>query len=102
MEVKHSYYSHHPSLDAVFQALFGYLRMVWVDSQEHLWYEGANPFGIGHNQSIEGFNKGIKENQTFRLKLPMGELFTVTLRLVKEHSKVCMSKKLERICFIFR
>ena len=53
-----------------------------------MWYEGANPFGPGHNQSVEGINKSIKENQTFHLKLPMGELFKVTLRLVEEQSKV--------------
>ena len=60
----------------------------------HRWYKGANPFGPGHNQSVEGVNKSIKENQTFRLKLPMGELFTVTLRLVEEQSKVFYSNKL--------
>ena len=52
------------------------------------WYEGANAFGPGHNQSVEGINKSIKENQIFRLKLLMGELFNVTLRLVSEQSKV--------------
>ena len=69
----------------------------FLKSFQFRWYEGANPFGPGHNQSIEGINRSIKENQTFRLKLPMGELFTVTLRLVSEHSKVtgwCIDKVL--------
>ena len=58
------------------------------DPKHFRWYEGANPFGPGHNQSVEGINKSIKENQIFRLKLLMGELFNVTLRLVSEQSKV--------------
>ena len=51
------------------------------------WYEGSHPFGPSHNNSIEGINRSIKENQTFRLKLPLGELFNVSLRLVREMSK---------------
>ena len=64
-----------PELLTAVEAFFGYVGRVWVDSKEFRWYEGANPWGPGHNQSIEGINKGVKENYTFRLKLEMGELF---------------------------
>ena len=54
---------------------FNYFFSVWVESREFRWFEGAHPWGPGHNQSIEGINKAIKENYTFRHKLEMGELF---------------------------
>lgn len=64
-----------PELLIAAEAFFKYMTSVWVESKEFRWYEGANPWGPGHNQSVEGINKGIKENYTFRHKLEMGELF---------------------------
>ena len=87
LQLSHSYPSL-PELDTAVKDFFDYMRSVWVESGERKWYEGAHPFGPGHNQSIEGINRSIKANQTFRLKLPMGELFMVTLRMVKEMSQV--------------
>ena len=84
---KHSY-PNRPNLHIAVQAFFDYMQTTWIESDEFRWYEGAHPFAPGHNNSLEGVNKSIKENQTFRLKLPMGELFMVTLRLVKEMSEV--------------
>ena len=37
---------------------------------ERKWYEGAHPFGPGHNQSIEGINRSIKANQPPNFKPP--------------------------------
>ena len=87
LELNHSY-PNLPELDTAVKNFFQYMRSVWVGSEERKWYEGAHPFGPGHNQSIEGINRSIKANQTFRVKLPMGELFMVTLRMVKEMSQV--------------
>ena len=87
LESNHSY-PNLPELDTAVKNFFQYMRSVWVESEERKWYEGAHPFGPGHNQSIEGINRSIKANQTFRVKLPMGELFMVTLRMVKEMSQV--------------
>ena len=80
-------YPDQPELNNAVQAFFEYMRGTWVESEEFRWFEGAHPFGPGHNNSLEGINKSIKENQTFRLKLAMGELVKVTLRLVSEMSK---------------
>ena len=87
LESKHTV-PNFPELDDAVKNFFQYLRTVWVESEERRWYEGAHPFAPGHNQSVEGINRSIKANQTFRLKLPMGELFMVTLRMVKEMSQV--------------
>ena len=65
----------YPELPSAMSSFFLYMSRVWVESKEHKWYEGAHPWGPGHNQSIEGINKGVKENYTFRHKLEMGELF---------------------------
>lgn len=64
-----------PELISAVGQFFNYMQSVWVDKPQFRWYEGANPWGPGHNQSIEGTNKGIKENYTFRHKLELGELF---------------------------
>ena len=87
LESKHTF-PNEPGLNGAVRNFFEYMRSVWVESGERRWYEGANPFGPGHNNSIEAINRNIKANQTFRLKLPMGELFMVTLRMVKEMSQV--------------
>ena len=64
----------YPDMSTSVESFFSYMSTQWVDSKEFKWFEGANPWGPGHNQSIEGINKGIKENFTFRTKLEMGEL----------------------------
>ena len=87
LESNHTF-QNFPELDEAVKSFFQYIRTVWVESEERRWYEGAHPFAPGHNQSVEGINRSIKANQTFRLKLPMGELFMVTLRMVKEMSQV--------------
>ena len=64
----------YPDMSTSVESFFSYMSTQWVDSKEFEWFEGVNPWGPGHNQSIEGINKGIKENFTFRTKLEMGEL----------------------------
>jgi hypothetical protein len=74
-ELAHTMKAEYPDLSTTVESLLSYMSTQWVVSKEFKWFEGANPWGPGHNQSIEGINKGIKENYTFRTKLEMGELF---------------------------
>ena len=87
LESKHTF-PNQPELNEAVRNFFEYMRSVWVESGERRWYEGAHPFAPGHNNSIEAINRNIKANQTFRQKLPMGELLMVTLRMVQEMSQV--------------
>ena len=48
---------------------FCYLKDVWVNSEEFMWYEGVHPFGSSNNQGIEGKNRDIKASQTFRKRI---------------------------------
>ena len=101
LESKHTF-PNFPELDGAVRSFFQYLRSVLVESEERRWYEGAHPYAPGHNQSVEGINRSIKANHTFRIKLPMGELFMVTLRLVKELSQVGENEiLLKAVYFVF-
>ena len=73
-------------LNGVITNFFDYMRKVWVDSNEFRWYEGSNPWGISNNQGVEGKNKDIKLNYTFRRRLELGERFEVLILLVTEWS----------------
>ena len=75
---------HDVVLNGVLEKFFAYMRKVWVDSNECLWFEGAHPWGVGNNQVIEGKNKEIKQSHTFRRRLVIGELVSVLARLVSE------------------
>ena len=61
-------------LNDVLAKFFSYLYKVWIDSAEIRWYEGADPWQIPNNQGVEGKNREIKLNHTFRRKLEIGEL----------------------------
>ena len=78
--------SYSPEIVAALKLFFKYFQSVWVDSQEHKWYEGSNPFGSSNNQGIEGKNKSIKSSHTFWKKMPLGSFFDVMLRMVHEWS----------------
>ena len=60
---------------------------MWIDSKISKWYVGSHPWKIYNNQGIEGTNKNIKQNYTFRRKLELGELISVMLDLVKDWSE---------------
>ena len=74
-------------LNASLNVFFKYLHSVWIDSKVSKWYEGSHPWRICNNQGIEGTNKNIKQNYTFRRKLELGELISVMLDLVKDWSE---------------
>jgi len=50
------------------------------------WYEGNAPGFPSTNNGRESLNNQIKEEGTLRLKLPLGEFFTCSLKLVKDWS----------------
>jgi hypothetical protein len=56
-------------------------------SGEWKWYEGEHPFQISNNQGVEGKNREIKQNHTFRKRLEIGELVAVLARMVSEWSE---------------
>lgn len=74
-------------LNVVIDKFFSYMHKVWIDSSECMWYEGAHPWEISNNQGVEGKNKEIKLNHTFRRRLEIGELVAVLQRLVSEWSE---------------
>ena len=74
-------------LNGALSNFFSYMRKVWIESGECLWFEGAHPWSISNNQGIEGQNKQIKQSHTFRRRLEIGELVSVLSRLVSEWSE---------------
>ena len=74
-------------LDEAIVKFFTYMHKVWIDSGEFRWYEGAHPWQISNNQGVEGKNRDIKLNYTFRRRLELGELVSVLLNLVSEWSE---------------
>ena len=52
------------------------------------WYEGAYPWSVSNNQGIEGTNKAIKKDHTFKRRCPLGTFMNLVDRMVKEWSMV--------------
>ena len=77
---------HDTVLNGSLTKFFQYMRKVWIDSGECLWFEGAHPWGVSNNQGIEGKNKEIKQSHTFRRRLEIGELISCLSRFVSEVS----------------
>jgi hypothetical protein len=73
-------------MNGILAEFFRYMRKVWVDSDEFRWFEGSHPWHISNNQGVEGKNKDIKLNYTFRKRLELGELIGVLDTLVTEWS----------------
>ena len=62
---------------------FSYFRDQWgPDSPVSRWYEGAHPWNPSHNQGIEGVNKTIKKDHTFKRRCPLGTFMDVVDRMV--------------------
>ena len=73
--------------NGVLAKFFSYMHKVWIDSEEHRWYEGAHPWNVSNNQGVEGCNKEIKAAHTFRRRLELGELMSVLGNMVEEWSE---------------
>ena len=67
-------------LSQIFTNFFTYFRNQWVDGPVFKWYEGANPWHIGNNQGLEGTNKTIKSDHTFKRRCPLGNFIDIVLR----------------------
>ena len=68
---------------------FDYFREQWgPGSPVFRWYEGAYPWSVSHNQGIEGLNKSIKKDHTFKRRCPLGTFMNLINRMVKSFNKV--------------
>ena len=63
-----------------------YVQKIWIDSKECIWGEGANPWAVSHNNSLERFNLFVKESYTFRKRLSLPLLFQSIELMLKEWS----------------
>ena len=72
--------------DAV-QDFFSYFRSQWVESPVSGWWEGAHPWGVSNNQGLEGTNRVIKADHTFKRRCPLGNFFDIVSRMVNEWSR---------------
>ena len=78
-----------PDVEVTMKAFFKYFRGQWgPNSHVFSWWEGAHPYHCSNNQGIEGTNKQIKRNHTYRRRLPLGEFFTTVDRMVMEYSEM--------------
>ena len=78
---------HDATVNKAIETFFQYMRSVWIESKQNLWFKGAHPWKISNNQGVEGKNKAIKQSHTFRRRLDMGQLFNVLLNMVSEWSR---------------
>lgn len=69
------------------EEFFNYFRKQWVDSPVFRWWEGAHPWCISNNQGIEGTNRVIKADHTFKRRCPLGNFFDIVGRMLHEWSE---------------
>ena len=55
---------------------FLYFRNQCVDFPVFRWWEGAHPWCVSNNQGIEGTNRVIKADHTFKRRCPLGNFLT--------------------------
>ena len=68
---------------------FEYFREQWgPDSHVSKWYEGAHPWSVSNNQGIEGTNKAIKKDHTFKRRCPLGTFMDIVAKMVEEWGEV--------------
>ena len=68
---------------------FEYFRAQWgPESHVSKWWEGANPWAVSNNQGIEGTNKAIKKDHTFKRRCPLGTFMDIVTRMVMEWGEV--------------
>jgi hypothetical protein len=59
-----------------------YFQREWLDRNSN-WFEGFQEGGISTNNGLESNNRWIKEDFTFREKLPMNQFLPCILRMVE-------------------
>ena len=72
--------------DAV-QDFFSYFRVQWAESPVSGWWEGAHPWEVSKNQVLEGTNRVIKADHTFKRRCPLGNFFNIVSWMVNEWSR---------------
>ena len=87
LEMKYANEDMEEDLKSLVDDFFQYFRKQWVDSPVFRWWEGAHPWKISNNQGIEGTNRVIKEEHTFKRRCPLGNFFNIVDRMVFEWSK---------------
>ena len=78
---------------------FAYFREQWGPSSKvKNWFEHAHPWHISHNMGMEGLNKDIKKNHTFKNRVGLGQLFEILNRMLGEWSENPYEHLLEGDC----
>ena len=74
--------------DAV-QDFFSYFRVQWAESPVSGLWESAHayPWEVSKNQVLEGTNRVIKADHTFKCRCPLGNFFHIVSRMVNEWSR---------------
>ena len=89
LEAKYVQGNHPAGELALLQDFFEYFRIQWgPESHVGNWYEGANPWAFSNNQGIEGLNKAIKKDHTFKRRCPLGTFMDIVSRMVLEYGEV--------------
>lgn len=89
LEAKYVQGNHPAGELALLQDFFEYFRIQWgPESHVGKWYEGANPWAVSNNQGIEGLNKAIKKDHTFKRRCPLGTFMDIVSRMVLEYGEV--------------
>ena len=71
------------------EEFFKYFREQWgPGSPVFRWYEGAHPWSVSHNQGIEGLNKSIKKDHTFKRRCPLGTFMNLINRMVNSLNNI--------------
>ena len=56
---------------------------VWIESDENLWYQAANPQHITTNNGVEGLNQSFKKHFTGRTRQSFPSMFNLLKELVQ-------------------
>ena len=84
LESKYTVDTNHSSQEKIaLREFFSYFREQWGPaSPVFRWYEGAHPWRVSNNQGIEGTNKYIKKEHTFKRRCPLGTFMDIVDRMV--------------------
>jgi hypothetical protein len=89
MEDKYLKGSYNVKETQALKEFFSYFRLQWgPGSPVGNWFEHSHPYHVSHNMGLEGLNKDIKRNHTFKSRVGLGKLFSILGRMLKEWSSV--------------
>ena len=61
-----------------------YFKSQWVDSNQNGWYEGYAPGCPSQNNALESTNRYLKDEHSFRMRMPIGHFIIWTQNVIKE------------------